>query len=228
MRNKRIFVLALVVFALSGSFGSQSFELDPYSTIETHLSSRDFNRIAIDGDRISQLFFDSSVFVVELDRENGQIFVKPVETKSKQPQSFAITTEKRMTQDFLFTCKDVKSRTLILKSRTKEGSAKSGSCQGKAQSLLAAMKDGANLNFVERTTKIPTTKAWKFKRLKYVKQGKLMGHVLTLKNVSEQPLTISINDLWRDTVAAMSVDKETLGVGEHTRVYMVTGLGGLL
>ena len=86
---RKLIVLMLMVGVVNAA---TIFNLNDRQVIETYLSNRDFNRIAIDDDRITQVFYDRESFNVVNDTVNGQIFVKPVDEDSEYPLSLTITT----------------------------------------------------------------------------------------------------------------------------------------
>lgn len=285
----RIVVLMLLVEVANSS---SIFNLNDRQVIETHLSSRDFNRISIDNDRITQTFYDRDHFKVVEDKINGQIFVKPAEPEgiaekekveqlidtfqlelssspsinnqedpnyhnilrrkdllklqieqqqkrlegleqiikkkeNKHPLGFTITTENNKTQDWLFTFKDVKSRTLILQEDKREV-VKSLDCKEQAVKLLNKLVKHENIKgMVKNRKNIPVTSGWKLTRLKYVKLGNFIGHVLSLQNTTNQAREIKVKELWRDELVAISLDRPKVESGDYVRVIMVTEGQGL-
>ncbi|NQY42978.1 MAG: type-F conjugative transfer system secretin TraK, partial [Legionellales bacterium] len=126
----------LIVLLMVGSVHAATiFTLNDKRTIETHLSNRDFNRIAIEKDRKANIFYDRDAFSVVHDKANRQIFVKPNDETSKYPLGFTITTEKNKSQDWLFSFRNVKARTLILQDVERDV-VKAPSCEEEAVKLL--------------------------------------------------------------------------------------------
>jgi len=220
-------VIICLWFVAMSCHASTSFEINPKKTIQTHISNRDFNRISIQDDRITQLFFDKTDFLVEMDEVNGQIFVKPIRKTSINPLSFSMTTEKGKTQDWLFSFVNCKSRTLILYEREPEV-VRSSACQEQAVVLLnQLMSEDSLKGMVKRTKLLSVAKGWQLKRLKQLKKGHLIGYVLTLKNISGEKQGTTANVLWGDSVLALSIARAKLEAGESTSVFVVTDARGL-
>lgn len=221
---RKLIVLMLMVGVVNAA---TIFNLNDRQVIETHLSNRDFNRIAIDDDRITQVFYDRESFNVVNDTVNGQIFVKPVDEDSEYPLSLTITTENNKTQDWLFTFKNVKARTLILQEDKRE-IVKSLDCKEQAVKLLNKLVKNENVKgMVKNRKNIPVTSGWKLTRLKYVKLGNFIGHTLSLKNTTNQAREIKVKELWRDELVAISLDRPKVESGDYVRVIMVTEGQGL-
>ncbi len=219
----RVWLMLMVGWANAATV----FNLNEKQVIETHLSSRDFNRIAIEQDRITQMFFDQDLFLVVNDEVNGQIFVRPIKKTSKHPLSFTITTEKNKTQDWLFTFMDVKARALILQDKEVE-IVKSANCKEQAINLLNKLIAEERLKgMIERNKSISVQQGWELRKLKHVVKGNLIGHVLALKNVSRKAREITVAELWRDSAMAISIDRSIVEPGDYVRVLIVTDERGL-
>jgi hypothetical protein len=70
--------IAPIFFILIQAFltGAQYIEMDETSVIPVNLSSSNHNRIAIIGDRVKKVFFNSSNISVEVEDNSGQLFVQ--------------------------------------------------------------------------------------------------------------------------------------------------------
>ena len=218
----------LIVLLMVGSVHAATiFTLNDKRTIETHLSNRDFNRIAIEKDRIANIFYDRDAFSVVHDKANGQIIVKPNDEPSKYPLGFTITTEKNKTQDWLFSFRNVKARTLILQDVERDV-VKAPSCEEEAVKLLNQLINHEDIKGLKNKVKtINVTSNWKLKILKQIKRDNLKGYVLTLRNNTDVEQEISVKELWRDSILAINIDKPKIEPHGNTEVFMVTDERGL-
>ncbi len=79
------------------------------------------NRIAVQGDRIQQIFGTDGVFDVQSDEEGGQIFLKLLYIGSSKAVTVTIVTESGLTQDLKLIAKDIESQSILLKPRLQQG-----------------------------------------------------------------------------------------------------------
>ena len=218
----------ILILVMGVANGAAIFNLNERQVIETYLSSRDFNRIAIEKDRITHMVFDRDMFVVVKDEVNGQIFVKPNQKTTNHPVSFTIITEKNKTQDWLFTFRDIKARTLILED-VKSKVVKSVNCQEQAVILLNKLVNKEKVKGIFSQNKlIPVKSPWRLKIVKQISKGNLRGYVLALQNTAKEAKEIRVADLWVDSVLAISLGRETVESGDIVKVVVVTDERGLL
>lgn len=88
--------------------------LDSLSTIEIPIAKEGLTRIAIQDDRILNVFGVTGEYVLEADEDQGQIFIQPADSGTPKPLSLTITTERGHTQDLRLLPKDQAPKALIL------------------------------------------------------------------------------------------------------------------
>ena len=88
--------------------------LESLRTIEIPIAKEGLTRIAIQDDRILNVFGVTGEYVLEADEDQGQIFIQPVDLGASKPLSLTITTERGHTQDLRLLPKDQVPEALIL------------------------------------------------------------------------------------------------------------------
>lgn len=89
--------------------------INPDKRITADISKDSMNRIAMTGDRITQVFGDSEAYELQTEETSGQIFIKPTLENGEKPLSMTLVTEKNITQDLLLNPMEKEASTLILK-----------------------------------------------------------------------------------------------------------------
>ena len=117
-----IYKTALFLLFITAAHSATIHHLDEFKTIETSISSQGLTRIAIKGDRISNVFGATGYYVLEADEEQGQIFIRPADGNSfslggvkPKPIHLTLTTEGGHTQDLCLLPQDKAPDAIILK-----------------------------------------------------------------------------------------------------------------
>lgn len=101
--------------------------LDNLKVIEAPIANQDLTRIAVEDDRILNVFGITGEYVLEADEDQGQIFIRPTENGfssfdgiNSKPIHLTLTTEKGHVQDLRLIPKDQAPEALILKAQEKD------------------------------------------------------------------------------------------------------------
>lgn len=90
-------VMALSVIGIghsyAGASASQVIAMDSHKRLEATVAKDYLNRIAVTNDRISQVFGDEEAYVIQVDENSGQVFLKPSDLNGSKPISLTLTTE---------------------------------------------------------------------------------------------------------------------------------------
>ena len=222
MRNKLVMILGLIAINSYADFYNIS-----NNAIKTSISNRDFNRISIKDDKINQVFYKHSEFLIKLDEPNGQLFFMPRNKSSKYPLSLTVTSSKKVTQHLFFLVKNIGSQAIILKKPAKSIIVQKQSLEEGAKKLINQLIS-QEIKLDKKVKKILVKKGWKLKQLGQVKLGsRITGKVLVMKNVSKSTQNLTSQMLWKCNTQALSIDKQTLKPGQSTKVYIVTKEAGI-
>lgn len=117
-----IYKTILCLFLSTAVHGATIHRLDEFKTIEASISSQGLTRIAVKGDRISNVFGATGDYVLEADEDQGQIFIRPADVSSfafggvkPKPIHLTLVTEGGHTQDLRLLPQDKVPDAIILK-----------------------------------------------------------------------------------------------------------------
>ena len=111
-------LLLLIIFELLSleiCAASQTLAMHPDKRIKAVIACDSMNRIAVENDRITQIFGDNEAYEVLLEENTGQLFLKPTSENGKKPLSVTLITENGLTQDMSLQPEEREATTLILK-----------------------------------------------------------------------------------------------------------------
>lgn len=88
--------------------------LDSLKVVEISIAKEGLTRIAVQEDRILNVFGVTGEYVLEADEDQGQVFIQLADLEASKPLSLTITTERGHTQDLRLLPKDQAPQALIL------------------------------------------------------------------------------------------------------------------
>lgn len=127
MRRNSFFQYGLLILLTTSKslLSAKLHELNDLKTIEVHISQEGLTRIAVKGDRITNVFGGGDEYTLEADEKEGQIFLKPNMSlvATPKPIHLSFITEEGLTQDIRLIPKKMQPEAIIF-------IAKDGSSQG--------------------------------------------------------------------------------------------------
>lgn len=193
--------------------------LDSLKAIEVSISKEGLTRIAVQEDRILNVFGVTGEYVLEADEDQGQIFIQPA-LGVTTPLSLTITTEGGYTQDLRLVPKHQSPEALILVQKEDSLSHKylaQGSLpnlptssphvpisRAEIEDLFQACKEekillGYKLIPIDWQKSVPPSSQWEASKnitfspllIRELKGERLRGLTYDLKNTTDTPLTLS-------------------------------------
>jgi type-F conjugative transfer system secretin TraK len=235
-------VCAFTLFILSTTAHAAIVRpLDEMKVIETHISQDGLTRIKVQDDRILHVFGSAGEYILEVDENQGQIFIRPtlldeIGSKASKPISLTLTTEEGHTQDLRLIPKDQASEALILKADNtikqeieKEKRASAPLFHEEVEALIQALSSEriplgykevpiSLTNFHEPYFLVRELQGETLRGLTYRIQNKTSDRVV----LSESELDINLRQgFGGHKVIAILISKKTLNPGEETDVYVV-------
>jgi type-F conjugative transfer system secretin TraK len=119
MRKSVIFqIMGLSLLEMTAGIASTSqvIEMNATKRLEASISKDNLNRVAVTNDRITQVFGDEEAYVIQVDENSGQVFIKPSELNGAKPISLTLITENGHTQDITLKPFEREASTVLLKS----------------------------------------------------------------------------------------------------------------
>ena len=219
----RMFVLQvfLLSFSINAHADVQKYRLDQEKKVEGIISSKESNRIAIEGDRITEVIGLGEEFALESEETKGQIFIKALGTKKSA--IFTVMTEKGRTQDFKLMVKEkVEGQVIILKDDSFLGNEKIlGSKNIRHDEVVSVIKQMLNVSYEFNQSSF-VSGVFELTPLSQKKLGKYKVEVWLVKNISGGDLEITEKQFFdKANISAIALEKRILGQGGTTKMYRV-------
>jgi type-F conjugative transfer system secretin TraK len=99
---------------VSVALAQQTLSVSPNKRVEATIAKDAMNRLALENDRIAQVFGDEGTFVSQTDEATGQLFIKPTPENGDKPLSLTLISENGLTQDLLLKPSASEPQTIVL------------------------------------------------------------------------------------------------------------------
>lgn len=226
--------LALVGGVMMG-LNNPCFALHVYPLVdqqrtEIPISQDTYTRIGVQDDRIQQIFGAEGVFDIETDEDQGQIFLKPVNPHLKKPVCLSIVTEGGLTQDLKLIPKEGDAISILFKPALVQTTPpKLKSYKTTLLEFIKAIVEGdPNDSYEVKPLKACDRKldpSLKLEPLKLYRGELYEGRKFKVTNVSQYPLTLSEDRLYRLRDVAISVSQVHLKPQQSSTVIIISKKG---
>lgn len=231
MRIRLLLITALLGLSLEAQ-ALQLVEVTDGQTVTIKVSTRDLTRIAMaDGGRIVRVWGMEDHLQVEPDKENGQLFLRPVPGMADQAFSFFLRDDQGATHTLLAVPVDMPSDTVLLRTTSRAGEshgvsdARSSPYIESIQQLVRAMARGAVPEGYVPATENQEVPLWSEAKVVEIGHysGDFTGEIYRLTNTSTQEMRLDERE-----VAALATDIKAVAIQDHvlapaqsTRLYLV-------
>lgn len=231
--------------------GAVIHPLDEKRALEVRVSQDGLTRIKVEDDRILQVFGMAGEYVLEVDEDQGQIFIRPTDRGdssfsrlSSKPISLTLTTEAGHTQDLRLIPTSQAPEALILQVNTeidkeieREKQASAPLFREEIEGLIEACQEGRiPLGYRQVPLNLSTLQG-PYVLVREIQSQKLRGLTYRVHNKTKELLVLSEptfaeslfirqslsegRTLKPHTLVALLIAKKTLTPGEGTDVYVV-------
>lgn len=234
---RKTFCIIIAIFTYSfclTSFALQVKAAKDNETLFYKISTREFSRIFVSGDRIISIKGKNDSY--ELKEFNGKfdqgvLYLKPTPFYQRRPFSVFITTEEGHTYTLFLNSIDVPSENIEIKpiSASKKIATNWETNQSYTQLIIELMRQMVKEQQPEGYAIIPLG-AVKPKRISsdvtmqlvtIYRGSYLEGEIWKIKNISRYPIHLFPRQFYQDNVRAASLIDETLNCGDETILYRV-------
>lgn len=225
-------VLLLCVFALP-CHALQTYKLVDHQKTQAVISQKQHTRIAVEEDRIQQIFGAEGQFDVQSDDERGQIFLKPLMLDASKPISITIVTENGLTQDLRLMPRAVEAQSILFKPSVSltEAIIEKKSRSTELSELMQAMVSGRTfepydkrpLKHVDRKT----SKNYKLDPVCVYRGAQFTGRVYKITNLNDRPVALSETQLSGRRDVAISIASRNLQPQQGTKIFIISRTGGV-
>jgi len=202
------------------------------------ISAKELSRIAVEGGRIVSFIVDPQDLDYKEEPALGQVFVVP---KRLKPISAFIVTDSNTTHALLLEPRDVPIQTVLIREQRRnkapDNDARPVSRQSveRASSYDAALKRlvlsmarnerPAEFTVQDVNTLVPLWREVRFVLTSVYRGRSLTGEFYKLTNISNAPIRIAEQELFKEGVSAVSVELHDLAPGQTTDVFVIRGGG---
>lgn len=226
----------LIIFALlflinTPAYGEQKFNVSSGDVVKIKLSSRELTRIAVENGRIDKLWGSSGILESQVDKKEGEIFLRP-SSMASHAFSFFVRDNFGSTYTIIAEQVDIPSQTVILVpnnrvSRVDKEKYKNRGLVVKIKDLIKVMANpDTNLDKIQSQDRHELISLWKESRVTLVKtyqMDTLKGETFSFKNISNQDMQVVENEFlnFRPNTLAVSLEKLSLKPDEETKLYII-------
>jgi type-F conjugative transfer system secretin TraK len=251
MKNKLVYVLVVLIIAITTSnICANDYFIEDNGEINVTISRDNINRIKIFHDRINNIRANSDELKVDVDKTNGEIFVKPITSKSSI--DVFLKTENGFTYKLILKVKDVKAQQIFLNREnfTLSNYADSDILRREKlklidENLYFDFADNYKLsaiNLIRAMTSQTKLKQFtivnrdyqqlmKYKKFKvdwlysYIQNDKsnISGEIARVTNTSKETLELNEEVFFRNGIRAVRLEKMILEPSESCLLYLVGG-----
>lgn len=228
----KIRVLLLSSMLASPCFALQTYKLVDQQKTQVTISKKQHTRIAIEEDRIQQIFGAEGQFEIESDDERGQIFLKPLDIESTKAISMTIVTEAGLTQDLRLIPKSVEAQSILFKPAVSNAEVvieKKSRTVEISDLMQAMMRGDAYGDYDKRILKRADrklAKEYKLDPVSVYRGDVFTGRVYRLTNHCGKDVRVIESKLAGQADVAISSAKKLLKDKESTLVYIISKTGG--
>ena len=225
--------LKLLVLLWSLPVIAQNYEVGDGDTIRVRISSREINRVLVDGGRINKVWGSSGILEIKPDKDNGEIYVKPTDN-AERSFSFFIRDDQGATYTLIATQSDIPSQTITVKPKFKivrNSKSKNDPYILKIKKLIKEMALGSDKTEYRVSSHDKEVKLWKDVRIRLQRSyasKDLKGEVYLIRNISQKKIRFNESEFlgFGANVRAVSLDKLELEDEESATLYVVRSANG--
>lgn len=228
----RLCFLIILFVVCDGAFSYQSKTVKDHETASFYVSSHDYSRIFVTGDRITSVKGQGSLYDVQefKDSEDGVLFVRP--RAATDQFTIFISTELNHHFTLRLSVKNIGADSIEIKPLTPVAQlASKWETNGHyTQSLVNLLKvmvnkgeaPGYALLHMVKTKPVDLKSGLSMQLLKVYRGSALQGEVWLIMNRTKDLINIRGEQFYREKVRAISIAKEKLLGNEQTFLYRIT------
>ncbi|PCS24013.1 type-F conjugative transfer system secretin TraK [Candidatus Enterovibrio escicola] len=225
-------VISLMLSSVNKAHAAQEFRVKDGDTVTVKISSRELTRITVDGEgRLDKVWGASGVLEINPDKENGEIFVRPLRSA---PTAFSFFVRDDLGATYTIVAKqhDIPSETVLLKTASPRKNIGRGSEYRstpyieRVKRLMKGMALGEDVpgyTFEDAEKKVPLWAETNITLRRVYTGYDLLSEIYTLENISDKEMVFNEREFldFGDNVKAVALEQLSLAKGETTFIYVV-------
>lgn len=240
-RAARLLTAVFFAFASAASFGQEVVDGSDGRPRTVVISANQFSRIAVDGGRIVSFVVSPDDLEFKEEPALGQVFVSPRRPGQKSISAFVVT-DSNTTHALVLEPRDVPLQTILIREQrrpkspepdprpvSRQSVERASSYDAALKRLVLSMARGERpAEFVVQDAGNQVVPLWREVRfvLVSVYRGRsLTGEFYRLTNVSNGPIRLAEQELFKEGVSAVSIELHELAPGQTTDVFVIRGGG---
>lgn len=229
-------LLTILLSALLGTcaaqsvFAQQVLRMKDGDTQGAKIAKHEVSRIAVDGARIRSVVGSRGDFEVQVDRDIGQIFVRPLgDMPIIVPINIFLTDDQGRTFSLILTAEDVPGESILIAGKQPNKASRSKESNqpypAEIKDLMIAMAtnnpDGSGYEVEDIGSRVPIWKEVEL-TLERVWLGEyLVGERYSLVNLTNSELRLDEHEFMRRGVLSIGIDNHALLPRQATGIYVV-------
>lgn len=232
--KKLLSAILLSLLGVNAACATQIVENADKGHVQVNISVNEQNRLAVDGRRIANIVpSQKGALSVAKDQSSGSLYFTLASESNQGTVTLFVTDDKGVVYKLILTPRAIAGEEIILRPPAEKGgqASRAGKPDGRAASyerrikdLMLVMADPELKDGTESVTVNKEIPLWKEGRLvllsKYL-DGDMVGEKYRLTNISTADMLLVEQELYRRGVRAVSIEYQTLPVGESTDIFIV-------
>jgi len=232
---------ALLFVLATAAFGQEIIDASDGRPRSVVISANQFSRIAVEGGRIVSFVVSPEDLEYKEEPALGQVFVAPRRPGQKSISAFVVT-DTNTTHALVLEPRDVPLQTIIIREQRRAKAAEADTRPVSRQTVeRASSYDTALKRLVlamargERPPEftvqdagnqlVPLWREVRFVLVSIYRGRSLTGEFYRLTNVSNAPIRLAEQELFKEGVSAVSIELHELAPGQTTDVFVIKGGG---
>lgn len=199
-------------------------------TLFVKVSTRDLNRIAIEGGKVRRIkAADDAMLTGSADQETGQALIQPL---TRDPFGVFVFSQTGKTYTLVLQPQDIPGESIVIREQRIEASPasvpgaieKTSSYQQAIKTMLQALAGETTPSGVENRKTWEEIRLWKGSRFaleQTLTSNSLVGERYRLFNISEAPMRVAEQEFYKKGVIAVAVRDLNLEPGRSTLVFII-------
>lgn len=233
MRNKVLtFVVALLVgtSGIQNALAQQVLRMKDGDTQGARIAKHEVSRVAVNGARVRSVVGSRGDFEIQVDRDIGQIFIRPLGGMPiVAPINIFLTDDQGNTYGLILTAEDIPGESILIVgkqvTKTEQTQERNTPYKSLIKDLMVEMAtnklDSDGYEVEEVGSRIPIWREAELTLERVWRGDTLVGERYSLVNITNSELRLDEHEFMRRGVLAIAIDNHALLPKQATGVYVI-------
>lgn len=225
--NPPLKALICMMLAVKSAYALQVIDVSDQRSHLVKISAKEMSRLAVEGGKIRRLEYVDGELEIKKDDELGEFYILPLVPK---PINIFVKTVSGLTHALILQPVDMPLETIILREPVKKTEKsvnvvieRAGSLEVAIKRLVTAMARGERPMEFDVSSINKEIALWNESRFVLLERyfgRSLVGEKFRLTNITNKPLKLVEQELYKEGVVSISIENHVLNPGESTEVYI--------